>query len=314
MSEMKESSAKLLESYQVRKTAVQKFVFFKWLHGHLKGYGYEIRNDQYSEKGNNFIVGDVEKASVIISAHYDTAPNSIFPMFMGFSNWFSFIISQFISIIPIFVIPLIYFILNADKSGGMITFDPTPVIFFYLVYSFQLMFGFANRHTANDNTSGVATLISILEELPEKDRSKLCVVFFDQEELGLIGSIRFHQRYKTQLAGKPIINFDCVSDGDTLTFVTKKAFRESEFSGKLEKAAEKAVQGSKKKLRFCNASTNIYMSDQLHFTSRVGVVAAKKLPLFGYYINRIHSSLDKKFDSENIKILTKTVVSFAESI
>ena len=45
--------------------------------------------------------------------------------------------------------------------------------------------GPANKHTANDNTSGVATLIEIMKELPEELRSDVAFIFFDLEEVGL---------------------------------------------------------------------------------------------------------------------------------
>lgn len=308
---MKESSAVLLGKFQIRKTATQKLYFATWLKKHLAKFGYEVKTEAYAKNGKNLVVGDVKTAKVILGAHYDTAPNAIFPMIMIFSNWISFIISQFITVIPVFIISFLYTFLSYDALRGS---NPIPLLLFLLLYAVQLMFGFANKHTANDNTSGVATLISILEELPEKDRDKVCVVFFDQEELGLIGSYKYRVYHKEHITDKPMINFDCVSDGDNLTFVMKKKFRESAYRDLLEKSAVNATQGSSKKTRFCKASTNIYMSDQLLFPMGVGVVAAKKLPLFGYYINRIHSSADTRFDAENIRMLTQTVLSFANSI
>ena len=50
------------------------------------------------------------------------------------------------------------------------------------------------------------------------------------------------------------------------------------------------------------------MSDQLHFPHGVGVVAAKRAPIFGYYINNLHSRWDTKLDAENITLLTDTML------
>ena len=51
-----------------------------------------------------------------------------------------------------------------------------------------MMFGQANKHNANDNTSGVVTLLEIAGTLPENQRDKVCFVLFDLEEAGMIGS------------------------------------------------------------------------------------------------------------------------------
>ena len=56
--------------------------------------------------------------------------------------------------------------------------------------------GKANKHTANDNTSGVLTLIEALHEDELKD---VCCVFFDHEEVGLFGSRFFYKKHKEEL-------------------------------------------------------------------------------------------------------------------
>ncbi|QQK07461.1 M28 family peptidase [Miniphocaeibacter halophilus] len=69
-------------------------------------------------------------------------------------------------------------------------FIPDIILIAFLI---QMTYGIANKHTVNDNTSGVATLLWIMEDLPETDRDKVC---FDQEEVGLIGSDNFKKKYK----------------------------------------------------------------------------------------------------------------------
>lgn len=314
---MIDSSKILLEKYQIRKTKKQKQEFTIWLKQHLNNYGYHLQEDNYSKSGTNLIVGDIKSSKVILTAHYDTQPNAIFPVFMGFSNWIVFFLSQILSLLPIILIFIAYLFINGEfgQDSLTITFRDINIInIFLLAYFFQLIFGFANKHTANDNTSGVATLISILESLPQKDRDKVCVVFFDQEELGLVGSSNFSKKYASFVQNKPLINFDCVSDGDTLTFISKKSFRKSEYIGLLQSSAKNIIYPSNKKYRFGNAIWNIYMSDQLYFNQGVGVVAAKKIPVLGYYIDRIHSLFDTKFDSSNIQLLTNTILDFTEKI
>ena len=85
-----------------------------------------------------------------------------------------------------------------------------------------MMAGPANRHTANDNTSGVITLLEIALSLPEELRSDVCFVWFDNEERGLLGSAAFAGKHKETKKGALVLNFDCVGDGDSLQFFPTK--------------------------------------------------------------------------------------------
>ena len=303
---MKKSSEILLTDHQIRKTKIQKQRFREWLTEYLSESGYTFTEDWYSQRGCNFIAGDVRTAETVISAHYDTPPNFIFPAVIGFSSWFSFLISQFLMILPFAAVIMLYIFLVSFLSLSGYFLLAVPAVSF--AYSLQIMFGAANRHNANDNTSGTAVLISVLEQLPAEERHKVCVVFFDQEESGLIGSKHFYKKYKKYMDDKPLINFDCVTDGRTLNFISKKKFRNSVYCALLREAAEKSAENTDRKIRFADALSNVYMSDQMSFPVSSGVAAAKKIPVFGYYIDRIHSRFDTKFDSENISVLTQTAV------
>ena len=80
-------------------------------------------------------------------------------------------------------------------------------------------FGKANTHTANDNTSGVITIIEAACNMPEEFRDRVCFILFDNEEKGLLGSKALAKKYKNIKQNKLVINFDCVSDGDYLLFL-----------------------------------------------------------------------------------------------
>ena len=307
---MRRSVEILLEKYQVRRTKKHKQGFGNWLAEHLSEHGYNMSKDEYSKSGTNLIVGDAESAEIILTAHYDTPTDLLIPQIMGFSNWGFFIISQIIICLPIIILVWLnnLVLFNDSISDWFLLL----IGLLFVLYTFQLLFGIPCKNTANDNTSGVATLLSILEEIPENDRAKVCVVFFDQEEMGLIGASEFRKKYKAFLEGKPLINFDCVSDGETFVFISKKRFRDSKHYGFLKMATDKAIKTSKKQRRFINALQAPFMSDQLLFPQGVGVVAAKKAHILGYYINRIHSKWDTKFDEENIELLTNIILRFVQ--
>lgn len=48
------------------------------------------------------------------------------------------------------------------------------------------------------------------------------------------------------------------------------------------------------------ASTTMYPSDQMGFPCAVAIAALKRSPLFGLYLDRIHTPRDTVFDESNI--------------
>lgn len=311
---MKESIKTLLDSYQIRKTKKDKQAFLLWLKAHCEKHNYELTEDSYSKNGKNLIVGDVESAELVLTAHYDTPPNFFIPMVMFFSNWASFLLSQALVIPPVFLLVFLSTYISTFLANEFSLLSLMLPSIIMILYMLQITIGFSNKNNANDNTSGVATLISVLEDMPPNIREKVCVVFFDQEELGLVGSSNFNKKYRETMKTKALINFDCVAVGDTLNFITNKALRASKYEGILETAAKKITAGSDKNIRFGKALWNIYMSDQLHFPMTAGVVAAKKMPVLGYYLSKIHSKWDTEFDYENITLLSQIAIETAKNL
>lgn len=298
---MRASTETLLKKHPVRKSTADKKAFRQWLIGYCEGLGYRVQQQIYrkDESGVNVIVGDVKEAEIILTAHYDTPANFIFPMFMFVSNWFGFLLSQ---LWPVALVLLLGFV--ATTAVAALTSNFVAGWFAGLVvmalFIVQITVGAANKNNANDNSSGVAALLAIMEDLPAEQGEGVAFVFFDQEELGLVGSTAFRSRYGGR---RPLINFDCVGDGGTLFFVTKKKFRESAYYKPLKEAAKRHNAGGDKEVRLVSATKYIYPSDQLFFKNSVGVAALKKAPLLGYYLNRIHTCFDVKLEAENIEIL-----------
>ena len=303
----------IFDKYLIRKSYKQKQKFSNYIEDHLKAIGYTVKKDNYRKNANNIIVGDVKNADVILTAHYDTPANALIPITTGFSNWFIFILSQlFIFFVFIALTSVIVAILSFFIKNRLLT-----ILISYLIviaYTLQIQWGFANKNNYNDNTSGVITLLSIMHNLNQEEREKVCFVFFDEEELGLVGSKHFKDKYNHLIKDKPLINFDCVANGSHLNFIYKKAFKNSPNFELLNTSAKKVIEKSRKKFRKGRALHNIYMSDQLHFKNSVGVVSSVRLPLFGHFITRIHSHFDTKFDDENIDLLTDTMLKYINQL
>ena len=76
---MTELSREIFENYQVRKTKKQKDTFIRWMHAHIPGL--QVQEGGFP-KCRNLVLGDPEKAKVILSAHYDTCARLPFPNFI----------------------------------------------------------------------------------------------------------------------------------------------------------------------------------------------------------------------------------------
>ena len=89
---MTELSRKILEEYQIRKSAKQKEDFWCFLLDELRGMGYEAKIEGKSSK--NIVVGDPETAKVIYTAHYDTCPVLPIPNFITPRNFVWYLLYQ----------------------------------------------------------------------------------------------------------------------------------------------------------------------------------------------------------------------------
>lgn len=303
---MTDLSRQILENYQVRKTKKQKQAFTDLLQMHIPQL-------QVQEKGmpkcRNLVVGDPETAKVILGAHYDTCPQLPFPNFITPKKPLLSILYSVLLVIP----PVILIIAFNRLAGSWIR-DPLLTywisLVIYFLFILMLLAGPANKHTANDNTSGVITLIELYYRLSEQQRNQVCFVFFDNEEQGLLGSGHFRRRYKKAIRNKLMINFDCVSDGDHfLLGISQKANQKYHVP-----LARAYTDADGKKVMLENLKKIYYPSDQAGFPLAVAVAALKYKKGIGYYMDRIHTKRDTVFDESNIAYLTERTAQLIESI
>lgn len=299
---MTEQSKKVLAEMQVRKSRKQKADFRVWLCGELEAAGYAPT----VEKGfaaRNVVVGDPDRARVLLTAHYDTQPVLPVPNFITPRNLIFYLLYQVAIVLPLFIVVGV-------AEGLLLAFAPEVVLWWLMpltsigicaFFIWWIMDGKANRHTANDNTSGVVTLLETALALPPEHRERVCFVFFDNEEKGLFGSAAFTKAHKKAKREALNINFDCVSDGDFIQFYPGGAMKgktpetldriEAAFQGRSGKAVE-VVRGF-----------GFYPSDNKAFKRGVGVCALKHKRIVGYYMDRIHTSRDTVLEEENIALL-----------
>ena len=260
----------------------------------------------------NIIVGNPETAKVVFTAHYDTCVRLPFPNFITPKSIPIYLLYQlaitFMILIPLFVLAFILGLLT--RLLGTVDFAVffTPLYTILLLLFFWLFFaGPANRHTANDNTSGITTLLDIMAQLPAESRSSAAFIFFDLEEAGLLGSDRYYTKHRKAMQNRLLVNFDCVSDGQHMIFALKK--KAAPYAGVLQQAYAGNQQFTTEVL----TKGVFYPSDQAKFPLGVGVAALKRGKRTGIlYMNRIHTKKDTIYQSENIEFLKDGSIKLVE--
>ncbi len=308
----------VLASFQVRKKKAQKQAFAAYVADKAACYGYSFHTEKGSFGSENLVVGDVYRAKVLYTAHYDTCPRLPFPNFITPKNIGIYVLYQVILTAVLlavmfggeFLIGLglgyLGTMLPSAYEGYVVIASGVLGFAWYLFMFFFLLSGPANKHTANDNTSGVVTLLDTMAMMPEELKAEVAFVFFDLEEMGMIGSSAFGKRHKEMLKTKLLINYDCVSDGDTMLFCVKKTAW-----GAIPLMERAFVSNDLVTVEFA-AKGFIYPSDQMMAPIGVGVAALKKSRNGKLlYMDRIHTAKDTVFREENIFFLTNGSIALA---
>lgn len=302
---MTETTKEIFEKYQVRKTKKQKTDFIDYAKQTAERLGYACTVEKGSFGVRNIVVGNPDTAKVLYTAHYDTCPRLPFPNFITPENFLIYLLYQFL------IVGLFFALLFAAGFlfGVIVSFVPvaedikSSIVSFlqfavYWISLFLLIAGPANKNTANDNTSGVTTVFDIMTALPQDQKGKVAFVLFDLEEAGLLGSSAFASKHKAIKNNSLVINFDCVSDGETILFALKRTTKK--YAELLEKAFVSTPDVAVKITK--NA---FYPSDNASFKGGIGVAALKKAKFFGtLYMDRIHTKKDTVYRQENIRFLT----------
>ena len=101
---MTQNTKEVFEKYQVRKSTKQRTAFIEYVKGVCKKYGYEVKTEKGSFGTENIIVGDVDKAKVLYTAHYDTCARLLFPNFITPKNFFIYLIYQLLIVAGFFAV------------------------------------------------------------------------------------------------------------------------------------------------------------------------------------------------------------------
>lgn len=302
----------LNQKHPARKTAEEKENFRKYILESLAKKGIDARVERTKDgKNDNIIVGDPTSAKAVFTAHYDTPARSIFPNIMMPKHRFIFYLYQFVPIIFLLAVSFAF----AFLMGNLITNDETvfylSFLFAYYGLFFGIMRGFKNRNNKNDNTSGVATVLNIIDRLSQEELKSVAFILFDNEEKGKKGSKAYYKDHEEQMKDKFLVNFDCVGNGNNVIFIAQKDAVGSDECTILKSSFNESDNFKLDFLSHKQADSN---SDHKNFPKGVACVVCKKMNNGFLYTPYIHTSKDIVADNSNIDFLTKNICVFIRNI
>ena len=259
---------------------------------------------------NRLLLTRCERPAVIFTAHYDTP--TIMPFWVSF--FFKFIghtrqISGGILLILLLYMPLILTPFLAINSSSLLFF----VNIFYLILALSLFtILIPNPNNREDNTSGVIGLLALADWLQDKPdlKERVQFVFFDNEELGLLGSngLKAHwdkQGFPYQEAA--VINLDCITRGRIPLIVHHGN----------DTIANQVLPHLQKHLpqTILFKLLHLPLSDNYTFRKSGAIDISYADPSSipgGYYIPKIHTPADNDFSAERLAPLINALTDYIE--
>ena len=296
----------VLQHFPVRKTKKQKQQFRDAVQSYMKTIGYDSTIEKGSMGARNIVIGNPETAKYLVTAHYDTPAKMFLPNLVTPCSLLLYLGYQILVILLILVVAIIPDILLTLAGVSAEIASRTWGISYYAILLLML-YGPANKNNANDNTSGVVTVLEIARSLPENYRDQVCFVLFDLEEAGLIGSSSYQKAHKKHTANQLVLNMDCVGDGNEIVmFPTKKLKKDADKQNDLRRIC--GTWGTKSIVLY-EKGFSFYPSDQANFPYGVGIGAFHRSKWAGLYYSRIHTTKDTVLEETNVNILRAAVVS-----
>lgn len=311
---MTETTKTVFEKYEVRKSKKQKAAFRKYVKEIAAREGYTYKEEKGYLGAKNIVIGDPETANAVYTAHYDTCAALPFPNFITPKNIWIYLLYQIATFAALFASMFVAGFLIGVIMGllrltalddrtleiiGSLVSAAVTVGFVLLIFA-----GPANKHTANDNTSGVTVLLDTMVAMPQNSREKIAFIFFDLEEAGLFGSMAYASKHKDTMRDKLLVNFDCVSEGNNMIFTCKKGAR------KYMPALTEAFASEDFNVDIADKGM-FYPSDQANFPCGVGVAACRGKGK-NIYLSRIHTKRDIVYTEKNIEYFVNGAVKLAE--
>ena len=267
------------EKFPIRRSDKQKEAFRKWVMAEMNAMGYRAHVEENDKgKHRNVIAGDPESAELTVTAHYDT------PACIG---------------IPNLMIPRNWAVYYLYQSGMLIGYFGV-----YMALLLLMLYGPANKHNVNDNTSGVAAVLETMARIPVEQRPKIAFILFDNEEKGCRGSKAYAREHLHMQHIKLVVNLDCVGVGEHFIVSSPRLARNMEQYELLEQVLSECKDRT---AHFYSSFTTRGNSDYRSFKCGVGISAYRMVSGVGFYTGAIHTARDTQADQGNIEYLAQAL-------
>jgi len=290
-------------NYPMRRTAEQKEAFRTYILSVFPDAKIETTADG---KNQNVVIGDPLTAKMVCTAHYDTPAASLFPNLMIPRNPALFLLYQFVPVILMLAVALGagYLVAQQFAQPGETDFLRIFLLVYLAVYyaAFFLMYHvFKNPNNFNDNTSGVAAVLSIAERLNEQERAETAFILFDNEEKGKKGSKAYYKDHKDAMKDRLLINFDCVGNGEHIVFI---AMKDAEKRPEYRTLQECFRADNGFHTYFYPIKGSESNSDYKNFPCGIGCMACRRSRGGVLYTPYIHTPKDTVANNGNIAFIT----------
>lgn len=305
----------LFSKYQARRTKKEKTSFIQYICSLAASAGYLSSVDKSKSHARNIIIGDLAESEIVYTAYYDTSSASLLPSFVTPSiPVLTTLYQVLIALVNLaagalgFAVP--YLLLSLAPIPASITMLISIILAFAAFVGTMILTvsGRSRDNSANSNTSGVATIVELMSNMPEEYRNRTAFVLFDLHDIGCVGSAEFAKRHKKHLKKKLIVNLDSVGVGDEIVVSLHKHAKSKKYRPIIEAAFD-----NKNGFEVCAGGVSI-PSDHKKFKTSICVSAFKRSKLGFLYLANLNSNSDTECSGNNIEIIRDALLKLAEFV
>lgn len=300
----------IVSQFPIRRKAEQKKAFRDWAVQEISTMGYSVKVEENGHH-HNVIVGNPEQAPVLFTAHYDTPNANYLPNLMMPRNPVLYMLYVIMNVMILMLASAVVML-----AVGAVTGDPQAARLALIGTYFALLMvmNFANipnKNNVNDNTSGIATLLTIMAQLPKEDQAKAAFILFDNEEKGLAGSKAYTKEHQQVAYTRMTINLDCVGVGGNILVISQKLARQHLEFAPMQRHMEAITTHQ---VHFFDSKGSVSNSDWKNFKCGIAVMACKKAPVVGFYTPNIHTRHDTLADIGNINAIATAMSAYIQEL
>lgn len=302
----------------VRFNKKQKANFREFAIKEFKGTTLKVFENK-KNKPKSLISSTTTEIKCVITAHYDTPGRSLLILpflkilnrYSPFCKWDSKggDIKNIIESIPFILIFIMAFTASILTDNDIFIYGFALLCLVDVISTFSI----ANPNNYNDNTSGILALFSIAEKVKNKNNlDKTLFIFCDKEERGLKGSKYIFKKRQKDFRNKPVINLDCIGNGDTLiiSYLNNSTLESCTINTLIDNLKRRYEERHIDTEIFYKYQSSDYKSFKNSFAISIGLCSKSK---YSYSLGHVHTSKDNKINLVHIEIISEEIAKLIDN-